>query len=182
MRAISAAQPAISRAGPCIDCTGFSAATMGTSPATTAPNPAENARKLASAPRPPAVIAASNAPRGKGSVPDAAKAPSRLAEITDPAFTASASKSAFSTARAAISAAASTSSALAIPSPGAIFSDTASIRWVEVISTVRSGVTKPRMIARPASISSAVIMMSTSPAAGISENTGWPRPAGAISM
>ena len=68
-----------------------------------------------------------------------------------------------------------------MPSPGAIFSDTASARWVEVISTVRSGVTKPRMIERPASIISAVIITSTSPAEGISENTGICGPAGAIS-
>jgi hypothetical protein len=83
--------------------------------------------------------------------------------------------------RAAISAAAFTSSLEAMPSPGAIFSETASARWLEVISTVRSGVTKPRMMARPASIISAVIMMSTSPAAGISEKTGGWSPAGAIS-
>ena len=83
--------------------------------------------------------------------------------------------------RAATSAAAITSSDEAMPSPGTIFSLTANARCVEVISTVRSGVTKPRMIERPASIISAVIMISTSPAAGISEKTGTFAPAGAIS-
>ena len=91
------------------------------------------------------------------------------------------SKSAAIRRRAATSAAANTSSEEAIPSPGTIFSLTASARWVEVMSTVRSGVTNPRRMARPASIISAVIMMSTSPAAGISEKIGMPVPAGAIS-
>ena len=78
-------------------------------------------------------------------------------------------------------AAAMTSSELAIPLPGSIFSDTAKARWVEAISVVRSGVTNPRIMARPASIISAAIMMSTSPAAGISEKIGTPPEAGAIS-
>ena len=84
---------------------------------------------------------------------------------------------------AAISAAAITSSEDAMPSPGTIFSDTASARWVEAINVVRSGVTKPRMIERPASIISAAIMISTSPGAGISEKTGTASPerCGAIS-
>ena len=71
-----------------------------------------------------------------------------------------------------------------MPSPGTIFSDTASARWVEAISVVRSGVTNPRRMARPASIISAAIITSTSPAAGFSANTGT-RPsarARAISM
>ena len=83
---------------------------------------------------------------------------------------------------AAISAAAATSSELAIPSPGTVFSETAKARCDEAISVVRSGVTNPRMMARPASIISAAIRISTSPAAGISENTGSISPAGAISI
>ena len=102
--------------------------------------------------------------------------------MTDPTPTASASKSAAINRCAATSAAAITSALDAMPSPGTIFSLTASARWVEVISVVRSGVTKPRMIDRPASIISAVIMMSTSPAAGIRLNTGIRPDAGHISM
>ena len=91
------------------------------------------------------------------------------------------SKSAAMKRRAAISAAAITSADEAMPSPGVIFSDTAKARWVDAIRVVRSGVTKPRMMARPASIISAAIITSTSPAAGIRENTGVPPAAGAIS-
>ncbi len=58
------------------------------------------------------------------------------------------------------------------PSPGSIFSDTAEMRCEEAISVVRSAVTKPRMTARPASISSAAIRMSTSPCDGDSAKTG----------
>ena len=72
----------------------------------------------------------------------------------------------------ALSAAARTFSDEARPSPGSIFSDTAAMRCDEAISVVRSGVTKPRMMARPASISSAAISMSTSPCAGDSAKTG----------
>ena len=61
----------------------------------------------------------------------------------------------------------------AVPSPGAIFSTIDSDRWVEAISTVRSGVTRPRWMARPASIHSAAITTSTSPGTGISDSTGW---------
>ena len=84
--------------------------------------------------------------------------------------------------RAAISAAAITSSVDAMPSPGTVFSETASARCDEAISVVRSGVTKPRRMARPASIISAATRMSTSPAAGISEKTAGFSPSGAISM
>ena len=102
--------------------------------------------------------------------------------MTEPCPTASASKSAMIRRRAAISAAATTSGEEAMPSPGTVFSLTARARWVEVMSVVRSGVTKPRMMARPASIISAVIMMSTSPAAGIRAKIGWRGPVAAISM
>lgn len=63
----------------------------------------------------------------------------------------------------AASAASATLGDDARPSPGSIFSDTAAMRCEEAMSVVRSGVTKPRMTARPASISSAAIRMSTSP-------------------
>ena len=85
------------------------------------------------------------------------------------------------TRRAATSAAAATSSEDAMPSPGTVFSLTASARCVDATSTVRSGVTKPRRIARPASIISAATSTSTSPAAGISAKTGSRPVAGHIS-
>ena len=74
--------------------------------------------------------------------------------------------------RAAARAAAVTAPESAVPSPGSDFSDTAKVRWVEAISVVRSGVTSPRWIARPASIHSAAITISTSPGAAMAENTG----------
>ena len=142
---------------------------------------AAKARKLASTPLPPARIASSKAARGNGSAPEPASAPKSEAEITEPFSIAMRSMSNITSRSAAICAAASTSSEEAMPSPGTIFSLTASARWVEAISVVRSGVTKPRMMARPASIISAAISTSTSPGAGASENTGMRAPAGAIS-
>ena len=53
------------------------------------------------------------------------------------------------------------------------------MRCEEAISVVFSGVTKPRMMARPASISSAAINMSTSPCEGDSAKTGKPAGVGA---
>ena len=53
-----------------------------------------------------------------------------------------------------------------------VFSDTASARWVDPINTVRSGVTNPRKTARPTSIISAAIRISTSPADGARAKTG----------
>ena len=46
------------------------------------------------------------------------------------------------------------------------------MRWVEAMSVVRSGLTKPFAIARPASTSSEATMMSTLPGLGVSESTG----------
>jgi hypothetical protein len=46
------------------------------------------------------------------------------------------------------------------------------MRCVEAISVERSGVTRPRRIERPASISSVASTMSTSPCAGISDRIG----------
>jgi hypothetical protein len=62
--------------------------------------------------------------------------------------------------------------ASARPSPGAIRSVIAYTRFVEAISVVRSGVQNPRWIARPASISSEAITMSTSPGVGKRLSTG----------
>ena len=70
----------------------------------------------------------------------------------------------------------------AMPSPGAVFSRMPSARCEEAISVVRSGETRPRWMARPASISSAAMTMSTSPGAGIIDSTGVrPATAGIIS-
>jgi len=60
----------------------------------------------------------------------------------------------------------------AVASPGFSFSATAYRRWVEAIKVVRSGVTRPCWIERPASISSAASTTSTSPWAGISDRIG----------
>ncbi len=56
------------------------------------------------------------------------------------------------------------------------------MRCVEAIKVVRSGVTRPRITARPASISSAAITMSTSPGEGIRANTGIRSVRGVISI
>jgi hypothetical protein len=58
------------------------------------------------------------------------------------------------------------------PSVNAVFSVMEKTRLVEVRSVVRSGVTSPRWIARPASISSEATTMSTSPGIGINAITG----------
>ena len=67
---------------------------------------------------------------------------------------------------------ASSAAASARPSASAIFSVMAKTRWVEAISSVRSGVTKPRSTARAASISSEASTTSTSPGTGIRASTG----------
>jgi hypothetical protein len=45
---------------------------------------------------------------------------------------------------------------------------------VETMNVVRSGVTSPRCTARPASISSEAITISTSPGTGVRPSTGGP--------
>ncbi|MNL37560.1 hypothetical protein D3C87_1597130 [compost metagenome] len=67
---------------------------------------------------------------------------------------------------------ASTASLSATPLPGTIFSSTEKVRWLLAITVVRSGVTKPRCTARPASMSSAAISTSTSPGTAICAITG----------
>ncbi len=54
----------------------------------------------------------------------------------------------------------------------AIFSVMAKTRCVEATSVVRSGVTMPRWMARPASISSEQTTTSTSPGTGMRASTG----------
>ena len=58
-----------------------------------------------------------------------------------------------------------------LPSPIAVRSPMASTRCVEAMSVVRSGVTKPLKIMRPASSSSVASATSTSPIAGLSAST-----------
>ena len=60
----------------------------------------------------------------------------------------------------------------AMPLPGRSFSTTAKARCVEAISVVRSGVTRPRSMERPASMNSAASTTSTSPGVGIRAKTG----------
>ena len=74
---------------------------------------------------------------------------------------------------AAAAACASRASLSTRPSPSALFSAIEYTRWVEASSVVRSGVTRPRWIARPPSISSEASTTSTSPGSGISASTGW---------
>ena len=95
-----------------------------------------------------------------------------LAEMTLPCALAIASMLKAMTRLAANSVARDTAAGSATPSPGACFSTTASARWVEAISVVRSGVTRPRSTERPASMSSAAITTSRSPGVGMSANTG----------
>ncbi len=59
-----------------------------------------------------------------------------------------------------------------MPLPGRSFSCTAKARWVEAITVVRSGVTSPRMMERPASIHSAASTTSTSPGVGMRAKIG----------
>ena len=132
---------------------------------------------------PPARTALSNAARSNGRTAAPASAPNIAAEITLPLDFASASMSNAITRFAAKSAAIETAPGSATPSPGVCFSATANARWVEAINVVRSGVTSPRIIERPASINSAASTTSTSPGAGINANTGAASFfAGAISM
>jgi len=87
------------------------------------------------------------------------------------------------TCRAATSPASITAPESAMPLPGRSFSCTAKARCVEAITVVRSGVTRPRMIERPASIHSAASTTSTSPGVGISAKIGrLPSRSGSISM
>ena len=85
-RASSARHPAIMRAGPRGPCSAAAASSAGAGVSPAAP--AEKARRLASTPRPEARITSAKLSRGKGSTSDAASAPKRLAEITEPASTA----------------------------------------------------------------------------------------------
>ena len=64
-----------------------------------------------------------------------------------------------------------------LPSPMAERSPIDSTRWVEAIRVVRSGVTKPLKIMRPASSSSVASATSTSPIAGLSASTAGARAA-----
>ena len=115
---------------------------------------------------------ASKLSRVNGKVPDAANAPNRHAEMTLLLLLATASISKAITRFAATPAASTTVFGSAVASPGFSFSATAYKRWVEAIKVVRSGVTRPRRMERPASISSAASTTSTSPSAGISDRIG----------
>ena len=123
-------------------------------------------------PTPPRLIAPSNAWRGNGSTPAPAIAPNSTALITLPVASAIAAMSKACIVFAAERQASTSFSASTRPSAIAIFSVIANTRLVEAISVVRSGVISPRWIARPASISSDAITISTSPGTGISASTG----------
>ncbi len=164
------------------DRSGVGASGAAAPPSATASAPAENAARLGPTPLPPARIVASNDSAGNGNAPDAASAPNRLAEMTLPLASARRCRSCAMKRFALARAIAVTFAESAMPSPGAIFSRMPSARCEEAISVVRSGVTSPRWIARPASISSAAMTISTSPGAGIIASTGVrPVAAGIIS-
>ena len=142
------------------------------SPACAASNPAPNAAMLELTPTPPRRIAASNAMRWNGSAPEPASAPNSTALSTLPVASAIPAMSKATSARAASRHAESSAASSARPSASAIFSVIANTRCVEVMSSVRSGVTKPRSTARAASISSEASTTSTSPGIGTSDSTG----------
>ena len=139
---------------------------------TTRSKPAANARRLGSIPMPAARMVASYASRGNGSAPLPAIAPNKTAEMALPVFSARSAMSKATKRFAAVSAASKTLLESLMPSPGTNFSCTANERCDEAISVVLSGVTRPRWMARPASISSAPTTTSTSPGTGISDSTG----------
>jgi hypothetical protein len=120
----------------------------------------------------PAWIAPSNACAGIGSRPDAAMAPSITALIMAPASLATASMSNSTCARAFFSTDSVSLAASKRPSPIAIFSAMAWERCMLAIIRVRSGVTKPPAMVRPASSNSLATTMSTSPMPGASASTG----------
>jgi hypothetical protein len=137
-----------------------------------ASNPAAKAARLLLTPTWPRRIAASNAMRGKGSASDPASAPNSTALKRLPVASASAAMSNATSSRAASRQAESSDAASSRPSARAIFSVMANTRWVEAMSKVLSGVTKPRSTARAASISSEASTTSTSPGIGIRASTG----------
>jgi len=107
----------------------------------------------------------------------AASAPYSVGLIRLPVFSASWAKSALMKCRAAARPPSSSLSELTRPSPMAVRSVIEYTRCVEATKVVRLAVTRPRCSARPASISSEAITMSTSPGTGLRAMTGM-RPAG----
>jgi len=101
-----------------------------------------------------------------------ASAPNSTALMTLPDASAAAAMSKRTKRRAAASACFSSSASSTRPSPIAVFSAMAYTRCVDATRVVRSGVTRPRWTARPASISSDASTTSTSPGSGISASTG----------
>ena len=145
-------------------------------------NATSKAASDASNPRPPRRTVLRNSSTAKGNTSAPAIAPNRLAEIIVPALTAIRSISKAITRLALLVAARCTSVSSAMPFPGTAFSTSASARCDDAISTVRSGETKPRMMARPASIHSAATTMSTSASTGLRAKTGWRPVLGSISI
>jgi len=120
----------------------------------------------------PARIAASKAAAGIGSPPDAAMAPNITELIIARAAVAAASMSNSTCDRTFLSTAPVNLAVSKRPSAIAIFSAMAWERWVLAINRVRSGVTKPPAMARPASRNSLATTISTSPMPGESASTG----------
>ena len=135
------------------------------------PRPKAKAARLVSTDLPACRIAASKAVSGMGSRPEPASAPSSTALMTPPDSSAAWSMSNRICALLRSLTARSRRPTSKLPSPIAMRSPMASTRCVEAISVVRSGVTKPLKIMRPASSSSVASATSTSPIAGLSAST-----------
>ena len=134
--------------------------------------PDANAARLVSTALPLFLMACSHASAGKGRAPEPAKAPRTTELITLPLCRARASMSSATSRFAVARATCMTVSLSASPSPSADFSPIVNTRWVDVTSVVRSRLTNPRCMARPASINSEATIRSTSPGLGISARIG----------
>ena len=111
-----------------------------------------------------------------GSAPLPAIAPSSTELSTVPARSATLPRSVSTCRRESSRTARRTRSSLKRPSPIALFSAMANIRWVEAMTVVRSGVIIPFWAARPASRSSDATRRSTLPGVGRSAMTRPPEP------
>ncbi len=119
-------------------------------------------------------MAARQASSGIGRVPEAAIIPITTEFRWQLCACATAARSAVTARRAKRRQVATIGAGSRRPSVIAIFSSTVQVRWVEAISAVRSGVTKPACTMRVASSSSVATSTSTRPGAGCSAITGRP--------
>ena len=138
--------------------------------------PASKPRRFASTAIPDRSMAARNRSPGIGSAPLAAVAPSSTELSTVPARSATFPRSVRTCRRESSRTARWIRSSLKRPSPIALFSAMANVRWVDAMTVVRSGVIIPVWAARPASRSSDATRRSTLPGVGSRAMTGAPEP------